>query len=152
VNLLEPWQCPKQVRIDWYTHRSDLTAGRLIKQFLSKLFWSWDLFLKVANRNSRIYHPTFSQPATSQWQKVLDLCHCSSPFWDGIIVLRTPRISMQASQRLVVAPQRKLIPAGQLLINGRWRAATGGATMTTFDPTTEEGITDVAQATPADAD
>jgi len=59
---------------------------------------------------------------------------------------------MQASQRLVAAPQRKFIPAGQLLINGRWRAATDGATMATFDPTTEERITDVAQATPAYAD
>src|SRR5579872_4325704 len=49
-------------------------------------------------------------------------------------------------------PQRKALPKGQLLINGKWRDATGGATMPTFDPTTEEKITDVAKATAADAE
>jgi aldehyde dehydrogenase (NAD+) len=43
------------------------------------------------------------------------------------------------------------MPSGRLLINGRWRGAADGATMPTFDPTTEEKITDVAKATPDDA-
>src|SRR5579871_5587724 len=49
-------------------------------------------------------------------------------------------------------PQRKQLPRGQLLINGQWRDAQDGATMPTFDPTTEEKITDVAKASPADAE
>ena len=49
-------------------------------------------------------------------------------------------------------PQRKPIPRGQLLIDGVWRDAADGATMPTFDPTTEAKITDVARATPEDAD
>jgi aldehyde dehydrogenase (NAD+) len=48
--------------------------------------------------------------------------------------------------------ERKAIPEGQLLIDGRWRAASDGATMPTFDPTTERRITDVAKGSPADAD
>jgi aldehyde dehydrogenase (NAD+) len=49
-------------------------------------------------------------------------------------------------------PVRKPIPNGRLLIDGRWRDASDGATMPTFDPTTEAKITDVARGTPADAD
>jgi aldehyde dehydrogenase (NAD+) len=48
-------------------------------------------------------------------------------------------------------PQRVRIPKGQLLINGKWRDARDGATMTTSDPTTEQVITTVAKAGPADA-
>src|SRR6266567_7451180 len=59
---------------------------------------------------------------------------------------------MAAAHASSVAPKRTTIPAGQLLINGRWRDASDGGTMPTFDPTTEEKITDVAKATPADAD
>jgi hypothetical protein len=44
------------------------------------------------------------------------------------------------------------MPSGRLLINGRWREAADGVTMPTFDPTTEEKITEVAKATPDDAD
>jgi aldehyde dehydrogenase (NAD+) len=51
----------------------------------------------------------------------------------------------------VPVPQRKVIPKGRLLINGRWRDALDGATMPTFDPTTEEKIADVAKGSPADA-
>src|SRR5208282_3934200 len=48
-------------------------------------------------------------------------------------------------------PKRKKIARGQLLIDGRWRDAQDGATMTTSDPTTEEVITEVAKAAAADA-
>ncbi|MGH8582065.1 MAG: aldehyde dehydrogenase family protein [Gammaproteobacteria bacterium] len=41
-------------------------------------------------------------------------------------------------------------PPGQLLIGGRWRDSTDGATMATSDPTTEETIAHVAKGTPAD--
>ena len=50
------------------------------------------------------------------------------------------------------APRRVALPKGQLLINGKWCEAADGATMPTFDPTTEEKITEVAKATPADAE
>jgi len=50
------------------------------------------------------------------------------------------------------AIKRKKISKGQLLINGKWRDAKDGATMPTSDPTTEEVITDVAKASPQDAD
>lgn len=46
---------------------------------------------------------------------------------------------------------RKPIAAGQLLIGGAWRDAADGATMTTFDPTTEAVITSVAKASAVDA-
>jgi aldehyde dehydrogenase (NAD+) len=49
-------------------------------------------------------------------------------------------------------PVRKAMPRGQLLIGGRWRDASDGATMPTIDPTTEAAITEVARGTPADAD
>jgi aldehyde dehydrogenase (NAD+) len=52
----------------------------------------------------------------------------------------------------MTAPTRKPMPKGQLLIDGRWRDAADGATMPTTDPTTETVITQVAKATPADAD
>jgi aldehyde dehydrogenase (NAD+) len=48
-------------------------------------------------------------------------------------------------------PKRKTIPPGRLLIDGCWRDASDGATMATFDPTTEAKITDVAKATATDA-
>lgn len=47
---------------------------------------------------------------------------------------------------------RPPIPRGQLLIDGRWRDASDGATMPTIDPTTEAVITEVAKASPADAE
>ena len=50
------------------------------------------------------------------------------------------------------SPARRPIPPGQLLIDGRWCDAADGATMTTSDPTTEQVITAVAKATPADVD
>jgi hypothetical protein len=59
---------------------------------------------------------------------------------------------MPAAQATIVAPKRKTIPGRQLLIHGRWREPADGASMPTFDPTTEEKITDVAKASPADAD
>ena len=49
------------------------------------------------------------------------------------------------------APARKSIARGQLLINGQWRDAGDGATMTTTDPTTEAPITTVAKASASDA-
>jgi aldehyde dehydrogenase (NAD+) len=49
-------------------------------------------------------------------------------------------------------PVRKALAQGQLLINGKWRDAQDGATMPTTDPTTEAVITQVAKATPADAE
>jgi aldehyde dehydrogenase (NAD+) len=58
---------------------------------------------------------------------------------------------MSATSTLAV-PKRKKIPEGKLLINGQWRDATDGATMATYDPTTEEKITDFAKASPADVE
>jgi aldehyde dehydrogenase (NAD+) len=49
-------------------------------------------------------------------------------------------------------PPRKRLPQGQLLIDGKWRNASDGATVPTVDPTTEETITEVAKAPPEDAD
>lgn len=49
-------------------------------------------------------------------------------------------------------PKRIPIPKGQLLIGGKWRDARDGATMNTIDPATEEVITSVAKAGPADAE
>lgn len=49
-------------------------------------------------------------------------------------------------------PKRKAIPRGQLLINGRWRDANSGSTMPTFDPTTEQAITEVAKGGAEDAE
>jgi aldehyde dehydrogenase (NAD+) len=48
--------------------------------------------------------------------------------------------------------QRQSIPVGQLLIDGTWHDARDGATMVTSDPTTEEIITTVARASPADVE
>ena len=48
-------------------------------------------------------------------------------------------------------PTRKPVAKGQLLIGGKWRDASDGATMPTTDPTTEQVITHVAKATPDDA-
>lgn len=59
---------------------------------------------------------------------------------------------MVQTSAAATAPRRKAIPKGQLLINGRWRDASDGATMPTFDPTTEEKITEVAKGSPADAE
>ena len=42
--------------------------------------------------------------------------------------------------------RRKAIPAGRLLIDGMWRDAASGETSTTFDPTTEAAITNIAKA------
>lgn len=55
----------------------------------------------------------------------------------------------QAAEAAV--PRRRAMPRGQLLINGQWRAAADGGTMPTYDPTTEETITEVARGTAADA-
>jgi aldehyde dehydrogenase (NAD+) len=49
-------------------------------------------------------------------------------------------------------PLRKPIAAGQLLIDGAWRDAGSGETTTTYDPTTEQAIADIAKADAADAD
>jgi aldehyde dehydrogenase (NAD+) len=48
-------------------------------------------------------------------------------------------------------PTRRNLAPGQLLIDGRWQASQDGATMATTDPTTEAVITQVAKATPGDA-
>ena len=48
-------------------------------------------------------------------------------------------------------PQRSRLPRGQLLIDGKWRDASDGATLPTVDPTTEETITEFAKASPEDA-
>lgn len=58
---------------------------------------------------------------------------------------------MSASSAVAI-PKRKKIPEGKLLINGQWRDASDGATMPTFDPTTEEKITDVAKASVQDVE
>ncbi|MER8699554.1 aldehyde dehydrogenase family protein [Mesorhizobium sp. M1273] len=42
--------------------------------------------------------------------------------------------------------RRNAIPVGRLLIDGQWRDAVSGETSTTFDPTTEAAITDIAKA------
>ncbi|MBC8752344.1 MULTISPECIES: aldehyde dehydrogenase family protein [Paraburkholderia] len=48
------------------------------------------------------------------------------------------------------SPQRKSLSRGQLLIDGKWRDASDGATLSTVDPTTEGKIADFAKATLAD--
>lgn len=48
-------------------------------------------------------------------------------------------------------PIRKSIAKGQLLINGKWRDSSNGEMMATTDPATEAEITQVAKATPEDA-
>src|SRR5262249_4042917 len=48
--------------------------------------------------------------------------------------------------------KRKAIPAGQLLINGRWVDALSGETMEVMDPTTESAITRVQKASARDAE
>ena len=50
----------------------------------------------------------------------------------------------------VATVSRRNISPGQLLIGGKWRPARDGATMATTDPTTEETITTIAKASPAD--
>lgn len=42
--------------------------------------------------------------------------------------------------------RRKAIPVGRLLIDGQWRDAVSAETSTTFDPTTEAAITNIAKA------
>ena len=56
------------------------------------------------------------------------------------------------AQTAALLPQRSAVPKGQLLIGGKWRDASDGATMTSIDPTTEAPITQVAKATPQDAE
>jgi aldehyde dehydrogenase (NAD+) len=58
------------------------------------------------------------------------------------------RMTLHSLDRI---PQRKNLARGQLLINGQWRDAADGATVATFDPTTEAEITTVAKAAPGDA-
>ena len=50
------------------------------------------------------------------------------------------------------APQRKAIPAGQLLVAGKWVDAESGETMAVTDPTTEATITHVQKAGVEDAE
>src|SRR5579871_4713528 len=57
-----------------------------------------------------------------------------------------------SSASMAAIPKRVSLPKGQLLIDGKWRDASGGATTPTFDPMTEEKITDVAKASAADAE
>lgn len=47
--------------------------------------------------------------------------------------------------------ERKKLPKGQLLIDGQWRNSVSGQTYPSFDPATEEVITDCAAGTDADA-
>lgn len=49
-------------------------------------------------------------------------------------------------------PERRRLAPGQLLINGKWREALSGSRTPSMDPTTEEVITDVANAAAADID
>lgn len=56
-----------------------------------------------------------------------------------------------ASDTKATVPERRTIARGQLLIDGRWRDASDGATLATTDPTTESVITDVAKGTVEDA-
>lgn len=58
----------------------------------------------------------------------------------------------QSSRHDGAIPQRKPLGRGQLLINGEWRDAHDGATMPTVDPTTEQVIANVADASAADAE
>ena len=64
----------------------------------------------------------------------------------------TPAAQDHTGKAAPAHPVRKPVPKGQLLIDGKWRDAADGATMPTSDPTTEQVITHVAKATPADAD
>ena len=59
---------------------------------------------------------------------------------------------MPSATMIASIPERKKLTIGQLLIDGKWCDAEGGATMPTFDPTTEEKIADVAKASAEDAD
>jgi aldehyde dehydrogenase (NAD+) len=54
--------------------------------------------------------------------------------------------------QLSIGPKRKRLAPGQLLINGEWRDALSQSRFSSTDPTTEEVITDVANAAPADVD
>jgi aldehyde dehydrogenase (NAD+) len=49
-------------------------------------------------------------------------------------------------------PTRRPMPRGQLLIDGQWRDSSDGATAWNYDPTTEEQINQIAQATASDVD
>jgi aldehyde dehydrogenase (NAD+) len=49
-------------------------------------------------------------------------------------------------------PERKTIPPGQLLVNGKWVNAEAGETMDVTDPTTEASITHVQKASAVDAE
>jgi aldehyde dehydrogenase (NAD+) len=60
--------------------------------------------------------------------------------------------SAEARQTASQQPKRIKIPRGQLLINGTWREGKSGEAIPTIDPTTEEVITEVIKASPADAD
>ncbi|WP_233808190.1 aldehyde dehydrogenase family protein [Paraburkholderia sp. HP33-1] len=55
-------------------------------------------------------------------------------------------------QESMALPQRKRMPRGQLLIDGTWRDASDGSTLSSIDPTTEETVTEFAKPTVADTD
>lgn len=61
-------------------------------------------------------------------------------------------MSQPTSLKEAQTPKRRAVPKGQLLIGGKWRDSSDGATMTSIDPTTEAPITQVAKATPQDAE
>ncbi|MBC8165159.1 MAG: aldehyde dehydrogenase family protein [Bryobacteraceae bacterium] len=61
-------------------------------------------------------------------------------------------MSQSTSLKEAQLPTRRAVPKGQLLIGGKWRDSSDGATMTSIDPTTEAVITQVAKATPQDAE
>ncbi|MGF6261561.1 aldehyde dehydrogenase (NAD+) [Paraburkholderia youngii] len=55
-------------------------------------------------------------------------------------------------QESTALPRRKCMPRGQLLIDGNWRDASDGSTLSSIDPTTEGTVVEFAKATVTDAD
>lgn len=62
----------------------------------------------------------------------------------------TPRAPFKDASTL--RPSRKPIPAGQLLIGGKWVPSESGETMPVFDPTTEAQITEVQRGSARDTE
>lgn len=60
-------------------------------------------------------------------------------------------ISTDIADSTALAPNRMQIAPGKLFINGEWRDSQDGRTKPTINPATEEEITQIAQATEADA-
>ena len=67
-----------------------------------------------------------------------------------VLALHTELVSAPPAAPSAV-PTRKPLPAGQLLIGGRWQNAEAGETMDVLDPTTEASVTRVQKASASDA-